>query len=514
MKNKTLNTETQGNLIKKSKIKIKLNNSPFYVQEKRENINLIFMFVVQIILEVIAIGMSIGLIYDKYAAYGEDLIFILSGLIFGAAIVFGFAALLSVKNKKHITFKLNLASFILLSICMILIMASISRPLFGVIGYSLSFILIPFQIGTLIFVFFHWKRHKGFSKFISLFIFITTVFLSIWYFVTSLVIPLLLIYIKRPSIQTSKQEVIRAVKLKNIDLNDTVNKEHPMTWNAWEKTWPTEPTQSPVSFKIDKNITNLYEWAPKADPIKKGDDLVLFAHGLNGTRYTAMRYMQMFYSNIKAPLSTKGYKMLSFDMRGFGENKNLNRTYALKEGKDIYNAFKKTIEYYNPKHLLIYGISNGAASILSFATKYQTEIRNRATDIKIIEEAGYTSPVEELKAMTEQFWIPHQLTMPQAFPLYRYLTGTYWGERSFINEINLVKQPLMIIHGGNDYIVPSWLGQDLWKKRQEGPYKDITSALFIEDAGHVEIGRKKMFLKEYIKEIQKFVNGKYLKATL
>ncbi|CAM9112432.1 hypothetical protein MYMA111404_01520 [Mycoplasma marinum] len=459
---------------------------------------IVAMYSTQILFEILAVILSISLISTSFKYLGSGLIIILSGIMFIAALVIGAAMLVSIPNKKNHVYKMNVTTFVFLAFAMICILSSLGMPLLGVIGYTTTFILIPLQIALVLFGHFHWSRRKGIPKFISLFIFITTIFWCTWYLITSLLVPVLLIYIKRPSLESSKQDVLFATRI----VNQSLNKEFGRN-DDWRKEWNDEPKKSKTHFKMDQRDVDIYEIAPIKDPIKQNDNLVLFAHGLNGTRYTAMRYMEMFYKYIKEPNTNRGYKMLSFDMRGFGSNRDLERTYALKEGDDLNNAFKAIIRDYKPKHLVIYGISNGAASTVSFATKWQKTIINSKTDVKLIEESGYTSARDELRAMTEQFGIPHQITMPQAFPLYRQITKTFWGSRSYIDDVNKVEQPLMIIHGGKDIIVPFDMGQRYLEKRNKGQYKDRTSSLFIEEAGHVKVGRE--FLKEFIDGVNKFL---------
>ncbi|TCG11821.1 hypothetical protein [Mycoplasma todarodis] len=470
--------------------------------------SILVLYTLQVLIEIFAVALTIGLVYSKVGSISAGLITFMGGIIFAISGTFGLATIVSVPVKNTHSYKAHVAAFIMVLICTIGILVSLKSPLYGVISYTTLFVLIPFQIGLILFEHFHWKKMKGVSKGISLTIFILTIIISLWMLLTSIIFPILWIFIKRPSLEKSKSENIIA----------TAELDKKQGYAPFASRWSEEPKKSPATFKIDENVTNIYEWAPKADPIKKHDNLVLFVHGLNGTRYTAMRYAQIFYNNIKATDSSNNvinnnekYKMLSFDMRGFGANRDLHRTYALKEADDLNNAFKAVIKQYSPAHLLIYGISNGAASTISFATKYQRTINESKTDVRLIEESGYTSPRAELAAMTDQFKVPHQITMPQAFPLYRLLTGTYWGKRDFLEEINKVKQPLMIIHGEKDFIVPPSMGHNLWNKRQEN--KSLkTSALFMEKAGHVKVGRE--FIPQFINGINKFLREDYGKTTI
>ncbi|CAM9116201.1 alpha/beta hydrolase [Mycoplasma todarodis] len=468
--------------------------------------SLLILYTFQILIEIFAVSLTIGLVYSKIDEIPAGVINFIGGIIFAVSATFGLATMISIPVKNTHSYKAQVAAFIMVLICTLGILVSVKSPLYGVISYTTLFILIPFQIGLVLFEHFHWKKMKGLPKGVSLTVFILTIIVAAWMLLTSIIFPILWIFIKRPSLAASKAENITA----------TAKLDKKMGYKPFSKNWDVEPKKSPATFKIDENVTNIYEWAPKADPIKKHDNLVLFVHGLNGTRYTAMRYAQIFYNDIKSKdksnkVTTEKYKMLSFDMRGFGANRDLHRTYALKEADDLNNAFKAVIKQYSPAHLLIYGISNGAATTISFGTKYQGTIENSKTDVKLIEESGYTSPKAELAAMTDQFKVSHKIVMPQAFPLYRFLTGTYWGERDFLKDINLVKQPLMIIHGGKDFIVPPSMGTNLWNKRQEN--KSLpTSALFMKKAGHVKIGRE--YIKEFVAGVNKFVSGQYGKTSI
>ncbi len=471
-----------------------------------KNKSILFLYTAQILIEILAIGLTISLVYAEMDRISPTAITFIGGTIFAIATTFGLATMVSVPVKNTHTYKAQVASFIMVLICALGILSSIKSPLYGVISYTTIFILIPFQIGLILFNHFNWKRRKGIAKGVSLSIFIITIIISAWMLLTSIIFPILWIFIKRPTLEVSKLENIVATE--KLD-----NKRGYVKFNT---KWRTEPKQSPATFKMDDNVTNIYEWAPKADPIKQHDNLVLFIHGLNGTRYTAMRYAQIFYNEIQAKnksntITEEHYKMLSFDMRGFGMNRNLNRTYAVKEADDLNNAFKAVVKQYSPAHLIIYGISNGAASTISFATKYQDTIKNSKVDVRLMEESGYTSPKAELAAMTDQFNVPHQITMPQAFPLYRLLTGTFWSERDFLKDINKVEQPLMIIHGGKDFIVPPSMGYNLWNKREES--KSLkTSALFMKEAGHVKIGRQ--YIDEFVKGTNEFFSGHYGKTSI
>jgi pimeloyl-ACP methyl ester carboxylesterase len=188
----------------------------------------------------------------------------------------------------------------------------------------------------------------------------------------------------------------------------------------------------------------------------------------------------------------KGYNVLLFDWRGFGESDNfqINENYlCYTEFYKDYNAVidsLKTFKEVDSNKIGIYGFSTGA--YLSFPIIYQ---RN---DISCFIARALTTDLESIK----EYWLKkngRQLFIPEDYPQKLYPK----------NIADKFTKPCFLIVGENDEITPSWMSQEIFSK-----LKCEKEMWIVKNADHRPEYSESVGLRFYINRMLAFYN-KYLK---
>ncbi len=262
----------------------------------------------------------------------------------------------------------------------------------------------------------------------------------------------------------------------------------------WKTMYPVETLKkqddSVATFKVNGKSSHIFEVKEKGTT-PATDKVVIFVHGLRGTHWNSIETMKFWFAH--------NYRVLSYDQRGFGENySNGNVTFGYKEASDLDNLYEYVVNNMSFKHIIVYGQSNGAATTLSFAEQFQHDIvaakNTKSIETNFVEEAGFSSPKTQFNDMVNLHGIMPAALVPLSIPMYRYFTSQNLGTSfNYLDNIDLIKQKLMIVHGRSDKVVGFDMGNAMYLHRKKlndaNPGKYPIRAFFKDGMGHIDISR-------------------------
>lgn len=172
----------------------------------------------------------------------------------------------------------------------------------------------------------------------------------------------------------------------------------------------------------------------------EGEPLVLL-HGNSGS-------IKDYYQQI--PVLSKQYKVIAIDTRGHGKSKDSSRkdfTYKM-----FADDVKAVADHMKIDKINIVGWSDGGNTGLEFALKYP----NRLNKLVAIGANAFPEGVEKrlMDHFTNQMTQLNQLNLPEMFNERRVLKIMLTEPHISKNDLNTIKNPVLIIAGDKDVIKP------------------------------------------------------------
>lgn len=172
----------------------------------------------------------------------------------------------------------------------------------------------------------------------------------------------------------------------------------------------------------------------------EGEPLVLL-HGNSGS-------IKDFYQQI--PILSKQYKVIAIDTRGHGKSKDSSRkdfTYKM-----FADDVKAVADYMKLDKINIVGWSDGGNTGLEFALKYP----DRLNKLVAIGANAFPEGVEQrlMDHFTNQMTQLNQLNLPEMFNERRVMKIMLTEPHISKNDLNTIKNPVLIIAGDKDVIKP------------------------------------------------------------
>lgn len=169
-----------------------------------------------------------------------------------------------------------------------------------------------------------------------------------------------------------------------------------------------------------------------------------------------------------------GFNILLIDQRSHGKSDGKLITFGVKESFDVKDWAEFLNKRYNPKHIVLSGVSMGGGTVI-FALK-----RDLPKNVKcIIADCGFTSPAAIIsKVGYDRFKINAKFYMP----FLNVMTHIFGHFSIFENTLDILKSniiPVVFIHGENDNFVPVQMSKDALKAA--GKYG---RGIFVKDADH------------------------------
>ena len=218
------------------------------------------------------------------------------------------------------------------------------------------------------------------------------------------------------------------------------------------------------------NVTRSLDYT---SALADGATVILYLHGNTGTRATQSRVEQY-----KA-LSKRGYHVITFDYRGFGDSLCSPSERGMME--DALLVWDWVQSHAPGSRVFVWGHSLGSAA----ATYLAREVwERRASHPRgVILDAPFTSMVDA--AANHPFGMPYWPVLP----LFRALVVEAFHER-FDSEARLrnIPFPLLIAHGQKDIIIPFNLGQRMYQTALEARKKNplLSEQIHFVDCGETQ----------------------------
>ena len=198
-------------------------------------------------------------------------------------------------------------------------------------------------------------------------------------------------------------------------------------------------------------------------------DVLLFLHGNGGSIGHNLKYAQLFHQ--------LGFSTFMIDYRGYGKSQGKfpteQQVYQDAQIAWDYLVQKKGI---NPQQIIVYGHSLGGAIAIELASQ-------NPTMAGLVVEGSFTSMKDMVVFKGEYTWFPIDAILTQRF--------------DSLDKVKSLSVPLLLIHGEQDTIVPSYMSESLFTAANE-PKR----LLLISDAGHNDV--PEVSGEEYLQTIQNF----------
>ena len=194
---------------------------------------------------------------------------------------------------------------------------------------------------------------------------------------------------------------------------------------------------------------------------------VVVVHGYTGHGMQMVETAKQFYE--------LGYNVLLPDCRGHGKSEGEYIGMGWHDRMDIIAWVRQIIDWDANSRIVLYGISMGAAAVMMASGETLPD-----NVICLIEDCGYTSVADEFL-----YHLKNSLKKPK-FPIFytvdwlcRIKAGFRFKEASALKQLKKNKLPILFIHGGKDYFVPTEMVYKLYDSAE------CEKELFIvPDAGH------------------------------
>lgn len=197
------------------------------------------------------------------------------------------------------------------------------------------------------------------------------------------------------------------------------------------------------------------------------DKTIILVHGYRSSGRHDFSCVLKFYYDY-------GFNVLLIDQRSHRNSEGRLITFGVKESYDIRDWAVFLNKKYNPKSIVLSGVSMGASTVL-FSLG-----RGLPQNVKcVIADCGFTSPEAIiLKVGRDRFKINAKFFMP----LFNALTHLFGGFSIYENTINILKEnrtPIAFIHGEKDNFVPVEMSREAFSASGE-----YGTSIFVKEADH------------------------------
>lgn len=170
-----------------------------------------------------------------------------------------------------------------------------------------------------------------------------------------------------------------------------------------------------------------------------------------------------------------GFNILLIDQRSHGKSEGKLITFGVKESRDVVSWLEFVNKSFNPKKIIISGMSMGATTVLlSLNYKLPNNV------VGVIADSGFTSPVDIIKLVAKKSMkINAGFFIPILNACCLLLGGFSLYKSNTIKSAKKSDLPILLIHGKADNFVPPEMSQSVFDERKEN-----TEIFLVENAGH------------------------------
>jgi fermentation-respiration switch protein FrsA (DUF1100 family) len=226
---------------------------------------------------------------------------------------------------------------------------------------------------------------------------------------------------------------------------------------------------------------------------KASKDTVILLHGLSGSRWTVLKYADMYLD--------RGFNILIYDGRNHGESGGTDVTYGFDEKYDL-DRWVNWLYTKNKGGIIgVHGESMGAATAL-----LHSQLNESKKKVSFyIADSSYSNLKDLLRNKAKEVYnIKSNLTantlLFYADKVNKLKNQFNFDEVSINNIVKEVSIPILFIHGEDDSVLPKTIAEDLYNAKQ-GPKE-----LYISKSS----GHEQAFVnnsEEYKENIYKFLDS-------
>ncbi len=203
--------------------------------------------------------------------------------------------------------------------------------------------------------------------------------------------------------------------------------------------------------------------------VKDDAPLVIFFHGYHGSALREGNGI-LLYSR------KRGYNVLLVDQRAHGKSGGKTITFGIKERYDCMDWIRYANRRFGEKTpIILTGISMGASTVLMTA-----DLGLSANVKGIMADCPYSEPKEILKTVMKQMRFPVNVTYTSLKIGAKVFGGFDIEEHSPVEAMKNCRIPVLLIHGDEDYFVPSEMSQACYTACSS----EQKRLVFIEGAAH------------------------------
>ena len=277
----------------------------------------------------------------------------------------------------------------------------------------------------------------------------------------------------------------------NIGLKETVMSKRKESRQMLEELWSRFGTDYrnyqniPVEEVIIKSYDGLKLKGYFHRVYKDSKKVVIMNHGYTANHYIDYQFTDIFFE--------EGYNVLLIDMRSHGESEGKVASYGYNESKDIGSWVRWIKDKIGEDaYIGLHGQSMGAATVMLYGATHPNDIKF------VIEDCGFTSAREAIKFQFRKvkipFWPLYDLIRVKVKRKYKFDFNNISPEDAIVNS----DIPVLFIHGDNDKVVPTWMGEALYNEKNG----EMDRLYLVQGAGHMEAYSKdKEKYKQVVKEL-------------
>lgn len=220
--------------------------------------------------------------------------------------------------------------------------------------------------------------------------------------------------------------------------------------------------------------------------VENSNKFMLCFHGYRSKGINDFSSSMQFYRRL-------GYNVLIVNQRSHGKSRGIGITFGIKEKYDCRDWVDFIDKKFNPKEIVLSGVSMGAATVMMASGL------NLSKKVKcVIADCGYTTPNEIICATIKNLKLPLYPTIWFVKFYVKLFLKISFKSDSTIEALKKSNIPTIFIHGTKDKLVPCRMSVENFEAK-----KDKKKMVLIDGASHAGAYLKDS--EKYEKEVESFL---------
>ncbi len=189
---------------------------------------------------------------------------------------------------------------------------------------------------------------------------------------------------------------------------------------------------------------------------------VFCSHGYRNHGRGEFNYMAKFYHDM-------GYNVFLVDHQAAGESDGRIIGFGYYEYRDCLKWLSFMRDCFGTDiQIILHGVSMGSATVMMMSGTYELPSNVKFT----VADCGYTTAWDEFYYNLKNFKVPAFPILNGADVMCRIFGGYGFKQADALSAVKNAKIPMLFIHGGDDWFVPTYMGTTLFAACG-APYKDL-----------------------------------------